>query len=245
MSNQPYRRKEVIGDATLYLGDCAQVLPTLGKVDAIVTDPPYEFEAEGAGIFRTNRHCMDAIQATGLADGFDISLLTADICNSVVVFCHNDQLDRLLPWLSAQFDRYALCMWHKDNPMPVANKHYRPDSEIYIHAWNQGFYPVGTLAEKSRWFCAPVGKSEFGHPTVKPLPLMAKVVRNVQAETILDPFMGSGSTGVAALREGRKFIGIELHEPYFEIACRRLASEESAPRMFVERPAPAKQEQLI
>lgn len=215
-------REEVIGDARLILADCREVLPTLSGVDAVVTDPPYEFDAEGAGIFRTNRHCMDAILATGLADGFDHKLINAALCSSAVVFCHNDQLDRLIPWLKEQFGRYVVCMWHKDNPMPVANKHYRPDSEIYIHAWKPEAYPVGELADKSRWFFAPVGKSEYGHPTVKPLPLMLKIVKNVQAATVLDPFMGSGTTGVACIQLGRKFIGIEVEPRYFDIACRRI-----------------------
>lgn len=235
----------IIGDCVLYQGDCLEILPTLGKVGACVTDPPYEFEAEGAGIFRTNRHCMDAILATGLADGFDHTLINAELCDSAIVFCHNnDQLDRLIPWLSEQFGRFAVCMWHKDNPMPVANKHYRPDSEIYVHAWKPDAYPVGTLADKARWFCAPVGKSEFGHPTVKPLPLMLKVVRNVNAETILDPFMGSGTTGVACVRLGRKFIGIEVEPRYFDIACRRIEQAYAQGDMFREPPARPVQETM-
>ena len=83
-------RKEIIGDCTLYLGDCREVLPTLGKVDAVVTDPPYEFETAGAGVFRTTRKNMDEIQANGLADGFDHSLLTASQFGAAVVFAHND-----------------------------------------------------------------------------------------------------------------------------------------------------------
>lgn len=237
MSNveAPWLRRETIGDATLYLGDCAAILPTLGKVDACVTDPPYEFQASGAGIFRSNRKCMDEIQAGGLDKGFDHSILTASQFRSVVVFCHNDQLDRLLPHLSAQFDRFALLFWHKENPMPVANKHYKPDTEIYVHAWNEGGFPVGALADKGRYFIAPTGQqNEWNHPTVKPLPLMEKIVRNTNAETILDPFMGTGSTGVAALKHGRKFIGIEIQPKYFDIACKRLAEAERQPRLFDE-----------
>ncbi len=234
----PIKREVVIGDARLLLGDCREILPLLGRVDAVVTDPPYEFEAAGAGIFRTNRHCMDAILATGLSEGFDHTILSAALCDSVVVFCHNDQLDALIPWLAVQFDRYVVCMWHKDNPMPVANKHYKPDTELYIHAWKKPAFPVGSLAEKSRYFFAPVGKSDFGHPTVKPLPLMLKIVRNVQARTILDPFMGSGTTGVACVQSRRVFIGIERHEPYFDIACQRIADAAARPDLFIEAERP-------
>lgn len=240
-----HRIERLAEGVTLYCGDCREILPALGRVDAVVTDPPYEFEASGAGIFRSARRCMDAIQAAGLDKGFDHTMLTASLCDSVVVFCHNDQLDRLVPWLSSQFDRYALCMWHKTNPMPVANKHYKPDTELYVHAWQSHAHPVGDLSEKSRWFLAPVGKSDFGHPTVKPLPLMAKIVRNTQARTILDPFCGSGTTGVASVNSRRGFVGIEVNPTYFDIACRRVQAALDAPDMFIEPPKPAKQEALI
>lgn len=226
-------RIEHIGDATLYLGDCREILPTLGTVDALVTDPPYEFEASGAGIFRTNRKCMDEIQASGLDKGFDHSIITSGVCRSVVVFCHNDQLDRLLPHISGEFGRFALCFWHKENPMPVANRHYKPDTEIYVHAWNDGGYPTGTLAEKGRYFIAPTGQqNEWAHPTVKPLPLMLKILRNVNGDTVLDPFMGSGTTGVACANLGRKFVGIEIEPKYFDIACRRIDQAYRQPRLF-------------
>lgn len=211
------------GRVRLYRGDCFEILPTLGPIDALVTDPPYEFQASGAGVFRSRRRSMDAIQEHGLDKGFDVSLMTAAQFKSAVVFCHNDQLAELIPHLSEQFGRFAVCMWHKENPMPVANKHYRPDTEIYLHAWTAEGFPVGTLPEKARYFFAPVGSSaEFDHPTVKPLPLMLKVITNVQGETICDPFMGTGTTGVAAVQRGRRFVGIEREAKYFDIACRRL-----------------------
>jgi site-specific DNA-methyltransferase (adenine-specific) len=239
-------REEILADGVrLILGDCREVLSTLGKVDAVVTDPPYEFDANGAGVFRSRRHSMDAIMASGLDKGFDHTILSANIANSVVVFCHNDQLDRLIPWLSQQFDRYAVCMWHKENPMPVANKHYKPDTEFYIHAWQSAAHPIGLLSEKARWFVAPVGRSDFGHPTEKPTALMSKVVRNVQAQTILDPFCGSGTTGVAAVKDRRKFIGIEIEPKYFDIACRRIQAALDAPDMFIEPPKPVKQEAFL
>lgn len=234
-----------IQDATLYQGDCLEILPLLPKVDAVVTDPPYEFQASGAGIFRSNRKCMDEIQAAGLDKGFDLSLLRGDRFRSVVVFCHNDQLDRVLPHLKKQFGRYVLCFWHKDNPMPVANRHYRPDTEIYVHAWGEGGFPVGTLAEKSRYFFAPVGRqSDYAHPTVKPLSLILKIVGNVNGNTVLDPFMGSGTTGVACAKMGRKFIGIEIEPKYFDIACKRIEEAYQQPDMFIEPPAKPKQEAM-
>lgn len=238
----------IIGAATLYLGDCYEILPRLGPVDCGVMDPPYLFSASGGGIFRSNRKCMDAIQAAGLDKGFDPELISAAQFRSVVVFCHNDQLDTLLPYLADHFERYALCFWHKTNPMPVANKHYKPDTEIYVHAWNSGGAPVGTLADKSRYIVAATGQqNEFDHPTVKPLPVMRKILCNVNGEVVCDPFMGTGSTGVAALERGKRFIGIERDPRYFDIACKRIADAQRQADLFAadesSRPASSPQDQ--
>ena len=231
-----YKRVEHLAKGvTLYQGDMMDVLPTLGRFDACVTDPPYEFQSSGGGLFRESRTgWMNAIIDAKLDKGFDHSFMTPEIFNSVICFCHNDQIPELSAWFSGKFERFALCSWHKTNPMPVANKHYIPDTEIYFHAWGKSGYPVGDLRDKGRWFLHPVGQSDFNHPTVKPLPLMEKIIGNVQGETILDPFMGSGTTGVACVKLGRKFIGIEIDEGYFDIACARIRKAYAQPDLFVE-----------
>lgn len=111
-------------------------------------------------------------------------------------------------------------------PQPLANKHYRPDSEFYVHCWSKGYHPQGTLAEKARTVDAYSvrGKAKFGHPTVKPDAVMDKIVRNVAGSTICDPFMGTGSTGVAAVKAGKAFVGIEQNPTHFETACQRIAA---------------------
>ena len=231
-------REEILADGvSLWLGDCRDVLPLVGRVDAVVTDPPYEFESSGGGLFRASRMgWMESIIAAKLDKGFDHSFLTPTLSDSVVCFCHNDQIPALSNWFAEKFDRFALLMWHKSNPMPVANKHYVPDTELYIHAWNAAAHPVGELKSKGRWFLHPVGSSKIDHPTVKPLPLMEKVVRNVQGRLILDPFMGSGTTGVACVNLGRSFIGIEREPKYFDIAVRRISDALSRPRFPLEEP---------
>lgn len=219
-------RVETFGTlATLYLGDCAEVLPTIGDVDAGVFDPPYAFDTRGAGKFRKARPNMDAIAAAGLDQGFDMDLVSPARFRSVVVFCHNDQLAELLPRLKARYHRVVLCSWHKSNPLPVANKHYRPDTEYWIHAWLEGSHPIGTLEDKARWILSESGRfSGIDHPTVKPEAVMDKVMATVNGRLICDPYMGSGSTGVAALKRGLGFVGIEIREDYFDIACRRVAA---------------------
>ena len=233
-----YLRKEVIGNATLYLGDCREILPTLGKVDAVVTDPPYEFATSGGGIFRRDRDNMDQIQAAGLDQGFEHDLLTSGQFGCVVVFAHNDQWAALLPVIAHAYQRYAICQWHKTNPMPVANKHYQPDTEIYVHAWNQGFHPAGDLCQKQRFILATNGQDgTIAHPTVKPLSVMRKIICNVTGLSICDPFMGSGSTGVATVESGRTFVGIERDPGFFDIACRRIEDAQRQGSLFGERAA--------
>lgn len=214
----------IIGDATLYLGDCRDILPGLGRFDGLCFDPPYEFRAEGGGHYRAARQGMDQIIEEGLAEGFDHSIINPLLCGAVVVFCHNDQLPKLLTYLDGNFERFALCVWRKANPQPVANKHYRPVMEFYIHAWNRGFHPQGALADLDRQIVAmaPRGAAKFGHATVKPDAVMDKILRNLAGETVCDPFMGTGSTGVAAIRAGRRFTGIERNPKHFETACQRI-----------------------
>lgn len=226
-------RVETIGRATLYLGDCREILPALPKMDALVTDPPYEFATSGGGIFRRDRDNMDQIQAAGLDQGFDHSVIDPNRFGCAVVFAHNDQWSKLLPYLAGQFQRYAICQWHKTNPMPVANKHYQPDTEIYVHAWNSGYHPAGALAQKQRFILAANGQDgAIDHPTVKPLPVMQKIIANVTGAVICDPFMGSGTTGVAAVQMGRDFVGIERDPKYFGIACRRIEDAQRQHSLF-------------
>lgn len=220
----------IIGNARLIFGDSYKVLPSLGWIDAIVMDPPYEFRAEGGGMYRAERKGMDQILDEGLTDGFDHSIINPLLCGSVVVFCHNDQLPKVLPYLDGSFERQAVCIWRKKNPQPVANKHYRPVMEFYVHAWNRGHHPRGNLEDLDRMIVAmsPRGEAKFGHATVKPDEVMDKIVRNVAPGMICDPFMGTGSTGVAALKAGRRFIGIENNPVHFETAVGRIRKIASA-----------------
>lgn len=224
MSAAPIPEPVIIGNATLYCGDAYDILPRLGWFDALVMDPPYKFRAAGGGLFRQSRQGMDQIIAEGLDQGFDPAIINPLMCGAVVVFCHNDQLPKLLPYLDGSFRQQALCIWRKRNPLPVANKHYRPVMEFYVHAWNDGFHPQGALANLDRQIeaASPRGDDKYGHATVKPDIVMDKIIHNVAGRSVCDPFMGTGSTGVAAIRAGRRFVGIEKNIIHFETACRRI-----------------------
>lgn len=222
-------RVERFGDATLYLGDASQLVCGLDHVDAVVTDSPYVFSTSGGGLFRQNRTNMDRIAAAGLDKGFDFEVLTTAVAKgavSVAAFFHFDQVFDIARWFEASpLERHALCCWRKTNPMPVANKHYQPELEYYWHGWRKPFGVGGeALAQKRRVWDGKVGTSEYGHPTEKPAGLMAKVVQNASraGDLVLDPFMGTATTAVAALSLGRRFVGFEIDPAYFDAACHRV-----------------------
>ncbi|WP_343546798.1 DNA methyltransferase [Sphingobium yanoikuyae] len=212
-----------IGDATLYLADAYALLPKLGWFDVLVMDPQYEFDNSGGGAFRAARGASDQIVEEGLDQGFDHTIINPLMCGAVVSFCHNDQLPELLPYLNGSFHRCVVNFWAKPNPSPHRNKHYLADTEPYIHAWNREFPPVGDHHDMHRWISAGSQPSKlYGHPTVKPDAVMSKIVKNVGGRTICDPFMGTGSTGVAAMRAGKQFTGIEWNEKHFRTAVERV-----------------------
>ena len=213
-----------IGPHSLYCGDAYALLPRLGFFDALCMDPPYLFDNSGGGAFRKARGASDQIVDEALDRGFDHAIINPLTCGAVVVFCHNDQLPKLLPYLDGSFHRFVLSVWIKPNPTPMANKHYLADTEPFIHAWNRGYHPQGDHHDKHRWITASSMASKvFGHPTVKPLAVMDKIVRNLAGTTICDPFMGTGSSGVAAIRAGKVFTGIERNPAHFQTALRRIS----------------------
>lgn len=217
------RAPVTIGPATLYCGDAYEIRPRLGWFDVDVMDPPYLFDNSGGGKFRKSRIGATMIVEEELDQGFDYRIINPLLCGAVVVFCHNDQLPDLLPFLNGNFHRFCLLNWIKPNPSPMANKHYLADTEPFIHAWNRSFHPHGEHHDKHRWLSArPMPSKVFGHPTVKPLDLMNKIMANVAGRTVCDPFMGTGSTGVAAIRVGKMFTGIERNPKHFATAVGRV-----------------------
>jgi hypothetical protein len=235
----------IIGPHRLYLGDAWAIRPTLGWQDCDIMDPPYAFNNSGGGAFRNARGSSDQIVKEKLDRGFDHSIIDPARSGSIFVFCHNDQLGDLIPaivedevndtdallvadmfvTLRAKFSRAALCVWIKPNPSPMRNKHYLADMEPYVHAWNKGYHPIGNHHDMHRHHQAmPTQKKLYGHPTVKPDSLMNKIMRNVSGQTVCDPFMGTGSTGVAAIKAGKTFTGIEHNPTHFETAVRRISA---------------------
>lgn len=237
----------IIGNATLYLGDCMDILPTLGKVDAVITDPPYSSNTHKMA--KTNKgagHGVKLITFACLEDeGFD-DVIAACVCAShgwIVATCDYKHAARF--YSADSFVR--LGAWVKPNPMPQISGD-RPgqgfETVLILHsggrkkAWNRG-------GGSGVWTFPVTNGAEV--PTQKPLDLISAFVSDFtnSGELIADPFMGSGTTGVAALQQGRRFIGIEREERHFEIACKRMEQSVAQGQLFAPEPMKQTQEVLL
>ncbi len=234
-------REEIIGDCRLILGDCREILPTLGRVDAVVTDPPYG-----------NKHSGDSSRFSGgqtrrgrgsshgriIGDGKAFDPRSFMIGEHQIFFGANFFPQHLQPgsWL----------IWAKRRPEAYGT--FLSDGEIAWLSKGHGIYMMEHVFAGSQpaleW--SQDAYTTSAHPFQKPIAIMQWCLGFLpEAGLILDPFMGSGTTGVACVKLGRKFIGIEIEPKYFAIACRRIEEATKQGDMFIERPKPAQQETMI
>lgn len=212
-----WTRHERIGECDLYLGDCLEVMPHLGTFDAVVTDPPYGLgKRMQGGTWGAQDHNSGFLRWDLEAPNW---LPDAIGDTQAIVWGGN-----YLPFPPSR----CWLIWNKINAVPTMAD--------FEQAWTN-------LDRPSKRLDLPVGRVEFGHPTQKPLRLMEWCLGFIpDAQTILDPFMGSGTTGVACVNLGRKFTGIELDPDYFEIACKRIEEAYRQPRLIEEpRPKPVQE----
>ena len=224
----------IIGDATLYLGDCRDILPTLPRVDAVVTDPPYGMSWDGKVTVGKNGH-----GATGAkAKHYGIEIHGDDRPFDATPWL---RFKNVLLWgfnhFPDQLRRGRALVWIKRSDEGFGS--FLSDAEI---AWCSAGHGVYCFRDQSLMS----ETHQRAHPTQKPVALMQWCVQQFPAaQSILDPFMGSGTTGVACAKLGRKFIGIEIEPKYFDIACRRIEQAYAQPDMFVAPPKKATQEPLL
>jgi site-specific DNA-methyltransferase (adenine-specific)/modification methylase len=210
----------VIGGATLYLGDCLEILPTLGKVDCVITDPPYGINADKRGAHSSIRDNPE-----WAAGGWDVARPDYETFSAILACAPEvaiwggnyfaDGLPASGAWL----------IWRK----PEAETGFSmSDAEL---CWTNGAFSA-----RMKTFPRRDGNE---HPTQKPVSVMAWTMDYVNGEVVLDPYMGSGTTGVAAVQLGRKFIGIEREPKYFDIACRRIEQAYAQRPLFAAEPVQA------
>lgn len=220
-------REELIGDCRLICADCKDILSTLGKVDAVVTDPPYGIgldpdKTRFTGGVMPARRGKTSVREPVIGDetDFDPSFLL-DAAREHIIWGWNNYPDRL--------PRGACLVWIKRNDDAFGS--FLSDAETAWFSRGHGVYCFRDLTNNGI-------THERAHPTQKPVQLMRWCIEKTRAHTILDPFMGSGTTGVACVKLGRKFIGIEIEPKYFDIACRRIEQAYAQPDLFVPQPQP-------
>ena len=218
----PYKRVEQIGDATLYLGDCLEILPTLPKVDAVVTDPPYGVNLGAHGAANEKRPQFLAMRPYESYEDTEENLL------AVVVPAVTEALQRAERGVVFCAGHNA---WHFPRAsaiggvfLPAACGRNNWGFQSISHCLFYGKAPDLQNGSKATAIRSTETSEKSDHPCPKPTGWMVWAVDLATrlGETVLDPFMGSGTTGVACAQLGRRFIGIEIEPRYFDIACRRI-----------------------
>lgn len=261
-------RVEQIGDATLYLGDCMDVLPTLPKVSAVITDPPYS----SGGMVRGDRMTSTRVKyqsstvetehpeftgdnrdQRGFVAWASLWLMYAmgitEQGGACLLFSDWRQLPSMTDAVQAGgWVWRGIVPWNKLDARPLPNR-FRSQCEYVVFGTNgprdfdmgpNAVYHPGILEERAPHV------SQRQHTSQKPVGIMQTLCKAATpAGIVLDPFMGSGTTGIAALAEGRKFIGIEKSETYFDIACERIRRAVAQGRLFEPEPPKAEQGALL
>jgi site-specific DNA-methyltransferase (adenine-specific) len=241
-------RVERIGDALLYNGDCLEVMASLEAVDHVISDPPYE-EFIHKAKFRRRKHLRtDGGNELETLDFASIDAirkpfveLSASLCRGwFIAFCTPEGVGRWADEINAVSLKYKrACVWIKPDATPQLNgQGPAMGAENFVCAWGGAGHARWNAGGKRGVYTHLTNPSDrhHGHPTEKPWRLMAELLADFTntGHTILDPFMGSGTAGVACAKMGRRFIGIELDPKYFDIACERIEKAYAQGDMFAE-----------
>jgi len=223
--------------ATIYCGDCLTIMPLMEpeSVDLVLTDPPYNFEACGGGFYGVKWHGLTSEPREYLNKLKDLSCIEFNPSNILSIltfdtayfFCNKTLISKYLIHAEQKAFLYDVLVMFKTNPIPAKNNHFLHDLEYIILMRKPGsYFFCDDYKLMSKVFITSVGDGKT-HPAEKPVKLCEKLI-TVSCSidgTVLDPFLGSGTTCVAAKNLNRKSIGIEINPKYCEIAVKRLRQE--------------------
>ena len=229
-------RKEIIGNCTLYCGDCHEILKDIedNSIDLIHTDPPYKIHS---GVQNSKMYIEKGINQqqeklvkANISNSFDYNIFDEfrRVCKNInyQIWCSKKQyIDYLKMADKNKWNWQDICLY-RNNALPNVNGKYQ-DKDYLVHIW-KGRKLTGSYHQKITDYHWNIGgEKKYKHPALKPLePIMNLIqVGSDVADTILDPFMGSGTVGVACIKTGRRFIGIEIDENYFNMAVERIRKE--------------------
>jgi DNA modification methylase len=202
-------------------------------VDTIITDPPYELETHGKGSNKiAQRKQKQNKDLFFVSNGFDYEKcfnLFLKICKipNIILFCSNKQLSKTMSWFENAGLSTTLLVWNKFNAIPACNNTYINDVEfiVYVRGKKAPYNNGAPINVKHKIKTYPYPHMTIReHPTQKPVELIKELVQlhSFAGQTVFDPFMGSGTTGIACMENNRNFIGVEREEKYFNIAKRRI-----------------------
>ena len=217
----------------LYKGDCLGLLQGIPNktIDLVVTDPPYDIETSGAGLYK-QADKQYVKELVGMKDGFSEEILD-ELCRvmkkiNIYLFCSQKQIIPLLDYfVKRKGCNWNMLSWHKSNPVPACGNKYLTDTEFILFFREKGVKIYGSFDSKKTYYITPLNqkdKKKYGHPTCKPEEIVKNLIVNSSQEgdTVLDPFVGSGTTGAVCVKTNRNFIGMELDENYFTTAQDRI-----------------------
>lgn len=227
----------------IYNQDCLEGMRGMpdGSVDLCIADPPYDFKStKGGGAFGSKSEDGSKGRAYHaelfpMSQGFTVDVLD-EMCRlckipNMYVFCSKDQVPQLLDYATKRKLNFDILTWHKPNPVPTCSNKYLSDTEYVIFMRGKGARVYGSYETKRKWWVQQVNTADkrlYGHPTVKPLNIIRQLIVNSSqvGGVVLDPFMGSGTTAVAATLEDRHYIGFEIDKGYYDTACSRISALE-------------------
>ena len=220
----------------LRLGDCMEVMRQFVaeglKFDLIYTDPPYDISATNGGGSMHKSGKLSSLKELAEANinkGYDLEEfgeIAIQLQNNINMYfwCNKIQIPRYLDfYVNKHKCKFDILFWAKTNPLPTYSNKYLSDVEYCLYFRKDGYCMPQSYDDARTFYQAPINakdKKLYGHPTIKPLDAVMRHIRNSSKENdlVFDPFMGSGTTGVACRDLGRNFVGIEIDENYFNIA---------------------------
>lgn len=215
----------------IYNIDCMEGLKLINdnSIDLVIIDPPYLLNINKVkNVSNMNKYANDLLN---LKDGFDLKVLDLLIQKmkeiNIYIYCSKRQVKDLLNYFSNKNCNHEILTWHKQNPSPLINNNYLPDTEYILFFREKGVKLYGNYHTKRKYYISltnKVDKQKYKHPTIKPLELIEYHIENSSKEgdLILDCFAGSGTTLVGAINKNRRYIGFEIDKNYYEIAKKRI-----------------------
>lgn len=239
----------------IYNEDCLVGMKRIpdASVDCIITDPPYELENQGGGFWSKNEDpTINTYNARGTRKGMDklgdikdgiTDEVLDEMCRvmkkiNIYIFCSQKQIQQYIDYfVTRRGCNWNLLAWHKTNPIPACGNKYLNDTEYILFFREKGVKVFGSYDTKRTYYVTLRNQEDnvrYGHPTVKPLQIIRNFVLNStqMGGVILDPFIGSGTTAVACIKEHRKYIGFEINKAYFDKAQKRIKEEKQQTELF-------------